>query len=136
MKYETRPKRPIHYFGASRVLPAIERNVLRGHFRLNRSQHKIVKLDDDFRNIFCEILGRNYSAANVTQAEKYSLRSCEYGSSYTSFNMGAGEDILLELLYYLQEAPIGSLIVIEEIELGLHPEAQRKFAKELLEITE
>lgn len=135
MKYETRPKRPVHYFGASRVLPAIERNVLRGHFRLNRSQHKIVKLDDDFRNIFCEILGRNYSAANVTQAKKYSLRSCEYGSSYTSFNMGAGEDILLELLYYLQEAPIGSLIVIEEIELGLHPEAQRKFAKKLLEIT-
>ena len=135
MKYETRPKRPVHYLGASRVLPAIERNVLRGHFRVNRSQHKIVKLNDDFRKIFCEILGRNYSAATVTQAEKYSLRSCEYGSSYTSFNMGAGEDILLELLYYLQEAPSSSLIVIEEIELGLHPEAQRKFAKELLEIT-
>ena len=135
MKYKTRPKRPVHYFGASRVLPAIERNVLRGHFRVNRSQHKIVKLDDDFRKIFCEILGRKYSAATITQAEKHSIQSCEYGSSYTSFNMGAGEDILLELLYYLQEAPSGSLIVIEEIELGLHPEAQRKFAKELLEIT-
>lgn len=135
MKYKTRPKRRVHYFGASRVLPAIERNVLRGHFRVNRSQHKIVKLDDDFRRIFCEILGRKYSAATITQAEKHSIRSCEYGSSYTSFNMGAGEDILLELLYYLQETPIGSLIVIEEIELGLHPEAQRKFAKELLEIT-
>lgn len=135
MKYKTRPKRSVHYFGASRVLPAIEKNVLRGQFRVNRSQHKTFQLNDDFRDIFCEILGRKYSAATVIQSEKYSLQSCEYVSSYTSFNMGAGEDILLELLYYIQEAPKGSLIVIEEIELGLHPEAQRKFAKKLLEIT-
>ena len=136
MKYKTRPKRRVHYFGASRVLPAIERNVLRNHFRINKSQNRTVKLNDEFIKIFCNILGREYSGANVTKSEKYSLRSCEYGPSYyTSFNMGAGEDILLELLYYLQEAPSGSLIVIEEIELGLHPEAQRKFAKELLEIT-
>jgi len=135
MRYETRPKRPVHYFGASRVLPAIEKNVLRNYFRINRSQNKTVQLNDDFKEIFCNILGRNYSAATVTQSEKYSLQCCEYGSTYTSFNMGAGEDILLELLYYIQEAPEGSLIVIEEIELGLHPEAQRKFAKILLEIT-
>jgi hypothetical protein len=49
--------------------------------------------------------------------------------------MGAGEDILLELLYYLQETPNGSLIVIEEADLGLHPEAQKKFAEELIQIT-
>lgn len=134
MKYDTRPKRPVHYFGASRVLPAIERNVLRGHFKINRSQHRTIQLNDEFIDIFCGILGRNYSNATVTQSDKYSLGSCEYGSSYTSFNMGAGEDILLELLYYLQESPTGSLIIIEEIELGLHPEAQRKFAQNLLEI--
>ena len=135
MKYKTRPKRPVHYFGASRVLPAIEKNVLRNYFRVNRTQNKTNQLNKEFKKTFCNILGRDYSAATVTESEKYSLRGCEYGSSYTSFNMGAGEDILLELLYYIQEAPKGSLIVIEEIELGLHPEAQRKLAKELLEIT-
>ncbi len=134
MKYETRPQRPVHYFGASRILPAIEKNVLRGHFRINRSQHNSVILNDNFRGIFSRILNRNYSDATVTRSEKYSLRSCEYGSTYTSFNMGAGEDTLMEMLYRLQEAPNGSLIVIEEIELGLHPEAQIKFAEELLKI--
>lgn len=134
MKSETRPKRPVHYFGASRVLPAIERNVLRGHFRVGGSQHKIVQLDDEFRKIYCQILGRNYSEANVINSDKYSVRFCTQGSTYTSFNMGAGEDILLDLLYYLQVSPKGSLIVIEEIELGLHPEAQKKFAQELINI--
>lgn len=134
MKSETRPKRPVHYFGASRVLPAIERNVLRGHFRVRGSQHKTVQLNDEFRKIFCRILGRNYSEANVINSDKYSVRFCTQGSTYTSFNMGAGEDILLYLLYYLQVSPAGSLIVIEEIELGLHPEAQKKFAQELIKI--
>lgn len=134
MKSETRPKRPVHYFGASRVLPAIERNVLRGHFRVGGSQHKIVQLNEEFRKVFCQILGRNYSEATVIESDKYSVRSCTQGSTYTSFNMGAGEDVLLELLYYLQVSPKGSLIVIEEIELGLHPEAQKKFAQELIKI--
>jgi energy-coupling factor transporter ATP-binding protein EcfA2 len=135
MKYETRPKRPVHYFGASRILPAIERNVLRNHFRVKSSQQKNIHLNDDFREIFCRILSRPYADATVTMSKKYSLRSCVYGSTYTSFNMGAGEDTLIEMLYYLQQALEGSLIVIEEIELGLHPEAQKKFAEELLKIT-
>ena len=134
MKYETRPKRPVHYFGASRILPAIERNVLRGHFRVKRSKHESRQLNADFLKIFSRILTRDYADAVVTKSEKHSLRSCGYGSTYTSFNMGAGEDTLIEMLYHLQEAPAGSLIVIEEAELGLHPAAQRKFAEELQEI--
>jgi len=131
MKYETRPKRPVHYFGASRILPAIERNVLRGYFRAKGSKYRSLQLDDDFLKIFSRILTRDYANAAITKSKKYSLRRCEYGSTYTSFNMGAGEDTLIEMLYHLQEAPEGSLIVIEEAELGLHPEAQRKFAEEL-----
>lgn len=134
MKYHTRPKRSVHYFGASRILPAIEKNVLRGHFRVNSSRHRNIHLNEEYRRVFCEILGRQYDDAAIATSEKYSLRTCTYGSSYTSFNMGAGEDTLIELLYHLQEAQNGSLIVIEEVELGLHPEAQAKFAKKLIEI--
>lgn len=134
MKYETRPKRPVHYFGVSRLLPAIEKNVLRSHFRVPKSQHKSIHLNQDFRDTLCRILNRPYDDAEVMELDKYSMRSCQYGSTYSSFNMGAGEDTLIELLYYLQEAPEGSLIVIEEIELALHPEAQEKLAEEIQKI--
>src|SRR5262249_4878080 len=66
---------------------------------------------------------------------RYSLRGAQApGSSYSSFNMGAGEDVVIELLFELQSVPAGSLVVIEEVELGLHPEALRRFARHLLEI--
>jgi hypothetical protein len=41
---------------------------------------------------------------------------------------------LVELLYRLQAAPVGALVVIEEIELGLHPAAVRKLAQIVQEI--
>ena len=48
--------------------------------------------------------------------------------------MGAGEDVLIDLLGVLQSAPNGALIVIEEIELGMHPLALSILAKHLIEI--
>ena len=45
--------------------------------------------------------------------------------------MGTGEDIVIGVLYVLQECPPGSLVVIEEIEVGLHPEATSRLAEEL-----
>ena len=48
--------------------------------------------------------------------------------------MGAGEDVLIEILYLIQTAPKGSLIVIEEVELGLHPRAVKELAGVLIEI--
>lgn len=48
--------------------------------------------------------------------------------------MGSGEDILISILHILQECPEGSLIVIEEIELGIHPEALIRLAERLQKI--
>lgn len=48
--------------------------------------------------------------------------------------MGAGEDALFELLSHAFECPIGTLLLIDEIELGLHPEAQYRLIDELKEI--
>jgi hypothetical protein len=48
--------------------------------------------------------------------------------------MGSGEDILVDLIGFLQETPPNSLVVIEEIECGLHPEAICRLAKHMQEI--
>ncbi len=46
------------------------------------------------------------------------------GNFYTERNFSFGEIVLINLLYDIQNAPNGSLILIDEVELALHPSAQ------------
>jgi len=136
MRYERRPKRPVHHLGAFRAIPAIEQNVLRSHFRSTRRHRSPKILNDEFRTRFSNIMNRPYDEVDIIQSDKYYIRACKSGSTYcSSFNLGSGEDIIINLLYQLQQCPEGSLIVIEEIELGLHPEALISLARHLQEIT-
>lgn len=135
MKYPTRPERSVDYIGASRIIPAIEYPVLRNYFHSkHRKRSQIKSLDQKFTNYYGQILERDYDEASQMVSGKYSLNLCQYKKQYSGFNMGAGEDTLISLLYLLQKAPNGSLVVIEEIELGLHPSAQKRLAEVILEI--
>lgn len=135
MHYERRPQRPVHFLGVVRSVPAIEQTVLRGHFTSQKKQKNAIKLTDENLNRLSDIMSRRYTVADEVKSSKYSLRRVSAYSSYSSFNMGSGEDNLVTLLLLLQHTPPGSLIVIEEIDLGLHPEALKKLARHLLEIT-
>lgn len=138
MNYHSRPERPVHYIGAGRIVPAVELSVLRQHFkggaRFSGGKARVDQLSSEFRERLSRVLGRDYNEAGQMKSGRYAIRRCTYRSSYSSFNMGAGEDTLIDLFYLLQETPRGSLIVIEEIELGLHPQAQIKLAQELVGI--
>lgn len=137
MHYERRPVRPVHYLGVARNLPAIEQNVLRSHFKSGTTGIETRPLNDDFRGRLSDIMGRIYDETDIMSSSDYSLRKCRIGSSsFSSFNSGSGEDVLIDLLYLLQKCEIGSLIVVEEIELGIHPEALIRLARNLLEIIE
>lgn len=48
--------------------------------------------------------------------------------------MGAGENALFEVLSVMHAVSEGALVVIDEIELGLHAEAQKKFIQALKEL--
>lgn len=135
MRYPTRPERPVHFLGISRSVPAIEQLVLRNYFAQMSSEDDKVVLSEEYVRRLSDILGRQYDGATELIAAKYSLRSVRAGNQYSSFNMGLGEDNLITLLLILQNCPAEALIIIEEIELGLHPEALRKLAQHLLEIT-
>ena len=135
MHYERRPRRPVHYLGVRRIVPAIEQNVLRLHFRSDLSGMKTKSRNSEFRKYLSNIMGRAYDETDIMSSSSYSLRKCKIGeSSFSSFNSGSGEDILMEFLYVLQECPTGSLIIVEEIELGLHPEAVIRLAGHLQDI--
>ncbi len=134
MHYDRRPERPVHYLGISRCVPAIEQSVLRSHFTSSRNDLQTEGLQDLVVDGARKILGRHYSSAERLSSGSYELRKCTSETEYSGFNMGAGEDVTFEVLALLHEAPLGSLFVVEEVELGLHPEATRRLAETLIEV--
>lgn len=50
----------------------------------------------------------------------------ENTNSYSSFNSASGEDVVTRLIIDIIEAPRNALIVIDELEVGLHPKIQRR----------
>jgi energy-coupling factor transporter ATP-binding protein EcfA2 len=135
MRYERRPERPVHYLGLNRIVPAIEHSALRSHFGNTKKSRKTKDLKLDSCEHLNHIMGRVYSGAEVLSSSNYSVRTyTSDNSSSSSFNMGAGEDALIDLLYLLQESPEGAIVIIEEIEVGFHPEALIRLAKTLQEI--
>ncbi len=134
MRYERRPARPVEFLGLSRAVPAIELPTLRNHFAL-ATNPQVAQLTQGARDFLERILRRSYPGAAVLNGRRYAIRRSGQGQgSYTSFNMGTGEDALMGLLARLEAVPIGALVVIEELETGLHPAAQRRAAGALVEI--
>lgn len=130
MRYERRPERAVLYLGTSRLISAIELNVLKSHFKPGIKADKIVDLNNEYIEYLTYILRENYRNARELNHRDHAIRLCmtDY-SSYSSFNMGAGEDVIIELLGCMQNMPKHSLCVIEEIELGIHPEALVRLAE-------
>jgi predicted ATPase len=50
------------------------------------------------------------------------------GDTYSSSNAASGEESLINVLTEIIETPKDSLILIDEIEAGLHPRVQRRLA--------
>jgi predicted ATPase len=57
-------------------------------------------------------------------------------NKYSSYNCASGEDVLSRILIDSIDAPKNSLILIDEIELGLHPAVQRRLMDIIFEISD
>jgi hypothetical protein len=132
MHYERRPSRPVDFLGLSRAVPAIELPTLRNHFAL--AAPTISPLTPEACRHLERVLGRRYSSAEILNGRRYAIRRSAREGGYTSFNMGTGEDALIGLIARLEAVPEGSLVVIEELETGLHPAAQRRATQALIEV--
>lgn len=129
--YSRRIRRTVVFIGIERIVPHSERSQ-------SRSYSKVFKAnppngwEQDIMSDVGFVLNKQYENYTSLNHSKYSLPVVQCnGEIYSGFNMGAGENGLFEIFSSIYAAGGGALIVIDEIELGLHAEAQRRFMDRL-----
>lgn len=137
--YERRPARYVDFLGISRVIPAHEfatfKNTFTGSYKILENN----SLSSSDRKIVGNITGKSFTSIeehSCTTIKNFKLgkMTSSDGLEYSSFNMGAGEEVAISLISRIHDLPEGSLVLIEEIELGLHPRAQKELIKSLMKI--
>lgn len=129
--------REVIFFGIERTVPAGEKTRYK---QLMRSTYVHVPplepLDTGVARQVEHILGKSVADYRVT----------EYGhddnflvgraglSQYSEFHFGAGESSIIRMVTKIEQAPPNSLILIEEIENGLHPVATKRMVEYLIDV--
>jgi hypothetical protein len=127
-------RRDVVYLGIERIVPHSEKSQSKSYSKFF-SDSSGEGWEDSVKKTVGKILGKDYQKFRYASHSKYRLpivESC--GRVYSGFNMGAGENALFEIFSIMHSISKGALIVIDEIELGLHAEAQRKMVNELKEL--
>lgn len=129
--YGERVKRNVVFLGIDRIVPHAERSQSRSYSKAFKDANQ-KGWEDSVKDAVGAILGKNYDSFRYLEYSKYSLPIVQVGKTvYSGFNMGAGENALFEIFSILYDCGKGTLLVIDEIELGLHAEAQRRFIDKL-----
>jgi len=132
--YADRVKRNVVFLGIDRIVPHSERSQSRSYSKAFKDAPQ-KGWEEKVKAAVGEILGKKYDKFRYLEYSKYSLPIVKVGDCvYSGFNMGAGENALFEIFSTLYDCGEGALMVIDEIELGLHAEAQRKFVDTLKEV--
>jgi predicted ATPase len=72
------------------------------------------------------ILEENFVIKKLVEHLDKDVFKYNNSNQYSSYNAASGEEVLTRIIIDLVEAPKGSLVLIDEIEMGLHPKVQRR----------
>lgn len=134
-----KPKRSVFFLDISRTLPL---DATAGYAKTAKTASEeagaITVLKEESVKELSYILGQPYENArfvgtDVNRERKVGILT-KNGGEISQFHQGAGEDSVLDLFKLLQDIPQQSLLVIDEVENSLHPKAQRRFVRYLLEL--
>jgi len=97
-------------------------------------QYDSKSLTGDLLTVMKELIGKQIvSAEKIVDLEDQDISYLEYyrlkiddGTIYDSYTMGSGEFYINQFLWGLDRLNEGTIIIIEELENFLHPEAQKK----------
>lgn len=133
--YSKRVDRNVLFLGVDRVVPEYEKSVYRS-YRSRLRPGMAGGYEEDVAKAVSAVLGDQYDDLAYHRHRSYKLPIVSRGGvRYSGFNMGAGESALFELFTAIYACPKSLLLVVDELELGLHPEAQRRLVQQLKEIT-
>lgn len=133
--YNTRFPRRVVFMGINRIVPPSESSVHKTNRRLFRNAALNGELEQKIIEHMRHIFGQPYEHMSLLSHYTHHLFQLQRNDiKYTGFNMGAGENAILQLLIELYKIGKGGLLVIDEIELGIHVEAQKKLIDELKKI--
>lgn len=135
--------REVLVFGVSRTVPAAERKELRkcvsNNFEV--ADDRISSFSNDVANSVSSILDKDVSSyRNIQVDEKGNVTllsgTTTDGALFSEFHFGAGESSIIRMVLSLEAAIDNSLVIIEEIENGLHPVATIRIVEYLIELAE
>lgn len=133
-------ERSVLNFGVSRTVPAMERT------ELKKCATKVFEVSDsaikNFEEAVCnnveKVLGKNiagYKQIDVDSNGRIKLLTgVKEDQEFSEFHFGAGESSIIRLIMEIEAASENSLVLIEEIENGLHPIATTKLVEYLIEV--
>lgn len=131
--YAGRVESNVVFLGIDRIVPHSERSQSKSYSKAFK-EFAPKGWESEVAKTVGYILGKNYTSLRYLEHSKYTLPIVECsGSKYSGLNMGAGENALFEIFRIIYSCEDGALLVVDEIELGLHVDAQRKLIEKLKE---
>jgi predicted ATPase len=130
-------KRPVLLFGVTRTIPASERTDLYSFIGGSFQGYSEQVLSDGTKDAVQRILGKEAQRyllvdASRTSDKKLYAATTPGGDAYSEFHFGAGEASVIRIVADIEKSPDESLILIEEIENGLHPIATKRLVEYLI----
>jgi predicted ATPase len=136
-------KRDIAVFGVARTVPANERRELQrcASSTFSVEPGRVDSMDTAVITAVGRILGKDisgYTHIRVDAGGRVSLLAgrTDAGAAYSEFHFGAGESSVIRMVMKIESLGDNSLILIEEIENGLHPVATVRMVEYLIEVAE
>jgi len=133
--------RSVEVFGVSRTVPATERVELSRYasssFYVEPNQ--IENIGITITQAVSKILGKDvtgYRKIRIDDKGRVTLLTgkTEGGLEYSEYHFGAGESSIIRMIMRIEALPENCLILIEEIENGLHPVATARMVEYLIKV--
>jgi predicted ATPase len=129
--------RDVLFFGIDRTVPAGEKNIFKALMRSTYVHRPPLEpLNAQVSKQVEHILGKPVDEYRVTKykADGTFLVGKSGENKFSEFHFGAGESSIIRMITRIEKASNNSLVLIEEIENGLHPVATRRMVEYLIDV--
>ena len=136
--YRDNLNREVCVFGVSRTVPATERSELKKCASSRYTPRHIENFTTNVISAASKILGKDLSGYGLIKVDDTGRVTLLQGEterevSFSEFHFGAGESSIIRMVMQIESLDENSLILIEEIENGLHPIATQRMVEYLID---